>query len=318
MYPEISLLGFSISTFGIMVASAFVICHYLLIKEFKVRNLDQKIAEDIVFYAALSAIIGSKIYYIIEKSFSDSGAFLSNLKNNSYCSDCEGIGQHIQFFGSGLTFNGGLICALIFISIYVYRKKLDFISLADIITPFILLGHGIGRIGCFLVGDDYGVPTNLPWGVSFPIGLPKTVISTFTDGSLSFLDYTRDSLEPYLIDSTSNESLINEVIVNGQLTKEIIPVNTILSVHPTQLYEMTLYFISFLIIKKFYNQISKTKGLAFSLYLILAGLSRFSVEFLRTNERYFLNLSSAQYISIIMIIFGLAFILYQRKLKLSN
>ena len=58
--------------------------------------------------------------------------------------------------------------------------KLNFISLADIITPFILLGHGIGRIGCFLVGDDYGLPTNLPWAVSFPNGIPKTIISTFT------------------------------------------------------------------------------------------------------------------------------------------
>ena len=81
---------------------------------------------------------------------------------------------------------------------------------------------------------------------------------------------------------------------------------------------MILYFISFLIIKKIYNQNSHIKGMAFSLYLILGGLSRFSIEFLRTNERYFLNLSSAQYISIIMIIFGVAFIFYQRKLKLSN
>jgi phosphatidylglycerol:prolipoprotein diacylglycerol transferase len=35
-------------------------------------------------------------------------------------------------------------------------------------------GHAIGRIGCFLVGDDYGRPTSLPWGVAFPRGLPPT------------------------------------------------------------------------------------------------------------------------------------------------
>ena len=295
MYPEINFLGISISTFGVMVALAFVVCYYLLIKEFKVRDLNQKIAEDIVFYAALSAIIGSKIYYIIEKSFSDSGTFFSNLKNNSYCSDCEGVVEHVQFFGSGLTFNGGLICALIFIGIYVYRKKLNFISLADIITPYILLGHGIGRIGCFLVGDDYGIPTKLPWAVSFENGLPPTTIEVFTS-QYSFLNYNFTDLQEYLIEGSSN----------------------VISVHPTQLYEMILYFIGFLIIKKMYNQISHINGMAFSLYLILGGLSRFSIEFLRTNERYFLNLSSAQYISIIMIIFGLAFILYQRKLKLSN
>ena len=61
--------------------------------------------------------------------------------------------------GSGLVFNGGLICAIILIAFYVKRHNLDFLQLADIVTPFILLGHGIGRIGCLLVGDDYGVPS---------------------------------------------------------------------------------------------------------------------------------------------------------------
>jgi len=60
-------------------------------------------------------------------------------------------------------------------------------------APFLVLGHGIGRIGCFLVGDDYGVPSNLPWACAFPKGLPPTNIP----------------------------------------------------VHPTQLYEMSAYFIIF-------------------------------------------------------------------------
>ena len=41
-------------------------------------------------------------------------------------------------------------------------------------TPGIAVGHAIGRIGCFLVGDDYGTPSNLPWAVAFPLGLPPT------------------------------------------------------------------------------------------------------------------------------------------------
>jgi phosphatidylglycerol:prolipoprotein diacylglycerol transferase len=36
------------------------------------------------------------------------------------------------------------------------------------------VGQAIGRIGCFLVGDDYGIPTDLPWGVAFPQGAPPT------------------------------------------------------------------------------------------------------------------------------------------------
>ena len=43
-------------------------------------------------------------------------------------------------------------------------------------TPALAVGHAIGRIGCFLVGDDYGRPTDLPWGVAFPNGLPPTTV----------------------------------------------------------------------------------------------------------------------------------------------
>jgi phosphatidylglycerol:prolipoprotein diacylglycerol transferase len=43
-------------------------------------------------------------------------------------------------------------------------------------TPALALGHLLGRIGCFLVGDDYGRPTSLPWGVAFPEGLPPTSV----------------------------------------------------------------------------------------------------------------------------------------------
>jgi phosphatidylglycerol:prolipoprotein diacylglycerol transferase len=43
-------------------------------------------------------------------------------------------------------------------------------------TPALAFGHLLGRIGCFLVGDDYGTPTDLPWGVAFPEGLPPTTV----------------------------------------------------------------------------------------------------------------------------------------------
>ena len=195
MYPSIDLYFFDIPSFGLMVALAFLICNALIKKEFKKNNLDEKIADDIVFYAILSAIIGSKAYYIVETG--DYLSFFTSLKDifiKLIYLNIPGAISELQILGSGLVFNGGFICALIFISFYVYRKKLNFLFLFDIIAPFLLLGHGIGRIGCFLVGDDYGLPSNLPWAFSFPYGLPKTVISTFTDGRLKFLGYNKDSL----------------------------------------------------------------------------------------------------------------------------
>ena len=73
------------------------------------------------------------------------------------------------------------------------------------------------------------MPTNLPWAVSFENGLPPTSISTFTEGgSLAFLGYDQDYLKGFLIEGS----------------------NTVISVHPTQLYEMTLYILGFLLLRK--------------------------------------------------------------------
>ena len=57
---------------------------------------------------------------------------------------------------------------------YIHKHKLKWLEVADLVAPFLALGQGIGRIGCFLVGDDYGTPSSLPWACSFPKGLPPT------------------------------------------------------------------------------------------------------------------------------------------------
>ena len=302
MYPWIDLYFIKIPSFGLMVALAFLVCNFLIKKEFKKNNLDTKIADDIVFYAILSAILGSKIYYIIESG--DYLSFFANLKHifikliSLNITGDGGAISELQLLGSGLVFNGGFICALVFIGIYVYRKKLNFLFLFDIVAPFLLLGHGIGRIGCFLVGDDYGLPSDLPWAISFPNGLPPTTVFTFTDiNYYKFLGYTKETLQPYLIEGSSN----------------------IVSVHPTQLYEMTLYILGFLLLRKFFSNTQKTLGLTTALYLMYAGFSRFIVEIIRTNERYsILELSSAQFISIIIFTIGIAMLLNINKLKVFN
>ncbi len=296
MYPWIDLYFFKIPSFGLMVASAFLICHHYLKKEFKKNNLSEKIIDDIIFYAVISAILGSKIYFIIEtQSF---GLLFSNIKNIFYSLitlDIPNLISELQSMGSGLVFNGGLICAIILIAFYVKRHKLDFLELADIITPFILLGHGIGRIGCLLVGDDYGIPSSLPWAIALPNGLPVTSIETFMT-HFSFFGYTKEYLQQFLVENSDN----------------------IISVHPTQIYEMLLYFSFFYLIMKYKNSINFFKGSIFSIYLITGGLSRFVVEFLRTNERYMFNLSSAQYVSLFMIFAGLTLFYFLRKNKMTH
>jgi phosphatidylglycerol:prolipoprotein diacylglycerol transferase len=75
----------------------------------------------------------------------------------------------MSWFGG---FAGGVLAGIL-----VMRwRRLPIAATLAAATPALAIGHAIGRVGCFLVGDDYGRPTNLPWGVAFPQGLPPTSV----------------------------------------------------------------------------------------------------------------------------------------------
>ena len=73
----------------------------------------------------------------------------------------------MSWFGG---FAGGVLAGLV----VMQRKRLPKVAILAAAAPALAVGHAIGRIGCLLVGDDYGRPTDLPWGIAFPEGLPPT------------------------------------------------------------------------------------------------------------------------------------------------
>ena len=262
MYPIILEIGpIKIYSFGLMLVTAFYTCYFLLHLEMKRLKYDTEIASDIIFWAAIGGVFGAKIYYLVEN--------LDRTINDP---------MGMIFSGSGLVFLGGLIGSTTCVSIILNKRKLPWFVFADTIAPLIMIGYAIGRLGCFLVGDDYGLPSTLPWAVSFPNGLPPTTVSSFS------LYY------PWIDTSAFNSKVI--------------------TVHPTQLYESFAGFIFFIILWKFRTQI-KIPGSLFFFYLILAGIERFFIEFIRTNEKYLFDIfSGAQIISIIMICIGSYFLLW--------
>ena len=182
MYPILFEFGpFIISSFGVMMVIAFLLGNYLLRRDVAAQGYDPIIAEDITFRAAIGGILGAKVYYLIETiptgQAADNVSGLIEIIAGIFTLSGGRIAAGIQNFGAGLVFLGGLIGGVAAISWYVYRKKLNWLEIADLAVPFLVLGHGIGRIGCFLVGDDYGIASNLPWAIAFPKGLPPTDIT---------------------------------------------------------------------------------------------------------------------------------------------
>lgn len=135
------------------------------------------------------------------------------------------------------------------------RRGIPLLPALAAAAPALAIGHAIGRIGCFLVGDDYGRASDLPWAVAFPEGLPPTTAA----------------------------------------------------VHPTQLYEAgALAIIAWLLVR--WRRAQVADALVFGRYCVLAGLTRFSIEFIRVNDRVLGPLTVAHLLSIGVIIAGILII----------
>jgi phosphatidylglycerol---prolipoprotein diacylglyceryl transferase len=261
VFPILFEIGpITIYSFGFMLVVAFYTTYFLLNHDLRQKGYAETLASDMIFWGAVGGVLGSKIYYLLEN-----------------------LGQVIDdpvgmiFSGSGLVFLGGLMGGTLAVTIVIRKNNLHWFTIADMVAPLLILGYGIGRIGCFLVGDDYGIPTHLPWAVSFPNGLPPSTSQIFS------------AYYPW-IDISGFEY-------------------GVLPVHPTQLYEFSAALIIFYFLWNKRNDV-KIAGSLFFTYLILAGLERFLIEFIRTNDKYLFNIfSGSQVISVIMIIIGTYFLL---------
>jgi phosphatidylglycerol:prolipoprotein diacylglycerol transferase len=155
MYPVLFRIGdFEITSFGVMVALGALVGLWLLRREL-VRSGLPADAADIGAWGLLGGLAGAKLLWVMEHSGEE--PFLDLLLSRG-----------------GLSWYGGLIGGVgVGLGVMV-RHHLPLVPVLAAATPALAFGHLLGRIGCFLVGDDYGRPTSLPWGIAFPEGLPPT------------------------------------------------------------------------------------------------------------------------------------------------
>lgn len=161
MYPElfrIPFIDYPISTFGVSMAVAFLVAFWITMKGMEEKRMATEELSAVFIYVMLGGIIGSKMYYAIDNWLLDGGAFLPLLLSRG-----------------GITWYGGLIGGTVAGAIGAKRLGINVKQLADCVAPGVAVGQAIGRIGCFLVGDDYGRVSNVPWAVAFPEGAPPTL-----------------------------------------------------------------------------------------------------------------------------------------------
>lgn len=159
MLPYIQLGPLRLWTYGLMLACGLWAGYYLLRAE--VRRRQMPVNTDYLMAAiALAGIVGAKLYHVVVTLL---------------WTEHQALGWHALFGFGGLAWNGGLIAGFTTLLWYAHRRRVSAWSLLDAASPAAAVGYAFGRMGCFLAGDgDYGKPTNLPWGMSFPHGVVPT------------------------------------------------------------------------------------------------------------------------------------------------
>jgi phosphatidylglycerol:prolipoprotein diacylglycerol transferase len=239
LYPFIHIGPLTLGSYGLMVATGLICAFFILRADFARRGVSAD-AEAIIGITGLAGLAGSRLYHLLEtpaEFFADPWPQL--------------------FSTMGFAFVGAIIGGFLALVLLAKRFRISPLLMLDAASPAAAMGYGIGRIGCLISGDgDYGIPTSLPWGMSFPNGL----------------------------------------------------VPTTQRVHPTPIYE----FLGAILIGYILWRIGgravgglRPAGEVFAFYLILTGVARFLVEFIRINPRSFFGLTNAQAASVASIILGI-------------
>ena len=161
MYPElfrVPYFDFPISTFGVMMAIAFLVGSWITATRMKEEGLDPDLATTLLVYVMLGGIAGSKLYFAVDVHLRTGVPFTDLL-----------------FARDGITWYGGLVAATLVGAIGCRIHDVPVRTVMNCTAVAGAVGQSLGRVGCFLVGDDYGMPTDLPWGVAFPLGAPPTL-----------------------------------------------------------------------------------------------------------------------------------------------
>jgi phosphatidylglycerol:prolipoprotein diacylglycerol transferase len=275
LFPFIHLGPLTLGTYGLMVAIGLICAFFILRADFARRRVSADV-EAIIGITGLAGLAGSRLYHLLESPaefFADPWPQL--------------------FSTMGFAFFGAVIGGFLALVLLARRFRISALLMLDVASPAAALGYGIGRIGCQLSGDgDYGIATNLPWGVRYNALQPGSPI-------LRFITVDRGAIVP----SYGRD-------VRG------FPLDAIVRVHPTPIYEFLVAIFIFWILWKLGERALKMhapNGTIFAAYLVLTGIARFLVEIIRINPRSFYGMSNAQAASVISVLAGILLFVFSRR-----
>ncbi|MBI1388805.1 MAG: prolipoprotein diacylglyceryl transferase [bacterium] len=158
MHPIlIDIGGFPITTYGLMVAIAFLTFWWVTVRRGKRLGYDPEFIQNLLTLIVISAMVGARLLHVVV-SFDE-------YRQNPWK----------IFSREGYVFLGGFLAAVVVSAWYIRKHKQSVLGVADLFAPYLPLAHSIGRVGCFLYGCCWGGVCNAPWAVRFPENSPSWI-----------------------------------------------------------------------------------------------------------------------------------------------
>lgn len=255
----------SLHVYGLLIAAGFLLAMQLAARQAGREGEDPDRLIDLAFYLLLAGLIGSRIVFIFTKL----DQYIANPL------------EIVMFWRGGLVFYGGFIGAAVYLVYYARRYRLDYFKLVDLMIPYVAMAHAFGRLGCLAAGCCFGKPTEMPWGITFPVA------------------------------SMAHQQQQSQGLV--QLGESALPV------HPTQLYEAGFELCLFWLLLSI-RPMKRFHGQLFLVWLSIYPIGRSIIELFRGDKErgVYGLLSTSQYISIVVACAAIAVYVYLRKQRAST
>ena len=310
------MIHVTVKSYGLMLVIGFLAAVWLIRRLSRDFTPDPQLITNTALYSLVGGVIGARLFFVLHyfEKFRDSPI------------------EVLFIWQGGLELLGGVVVAVSVILFYVLYHKLPVRRYFDVIAVGLMAALFFGRIGCFLNGCCYGKPTDLPWGVRFPYNSFAYVSQINTDPqrnrSQPQLMLPRETYQGYTgedgrwyprsYDDLSEQQKIE--VTKGQYR--------CLPVHPTQLYSSALAAFWCLMLYLLWRRAQKAElrdsraglftrpGSTFALMLIVYGIWRFGMEFLRDDNPFeFDGLTISQNLGIVMVALGVVLMAVFQRMK---
>lgn len=170
--PKISEPGFGlpIRGYGTMLLAGFVSGAALVAWRGYRLGIDPDLTITLIFWGFVPGILGARIYFVATHWDT-----IRRLDEINRLDVWRTLGEIVNIPQGGLVVYGALIGGLLGFGAFLIRHRLPLLPMLDLLTPGMLLGLALGRLGCFLNGCCFGGPCDLPWAAHFPVGSPPFV-----------------------------------------------------------------------------------------------------------------------------------------------